>query len=76
MVHGRWVELYSLHCIKKIDGGQPYESFTSYALRAHKMRSLCIGVTTFDQNLGSKPQNFPWGIRYRTKGIFTLAPPT
>lgn len=52
----------------KIEGGQPYDSFTSYVLRTHKKQSLYIGVTIFDQNLGSKPQNFPWGSRTQQKG--------
>lgn len=54
----------SLHLILhyKIGGGQPYDLFTSYALHTHKMWSLYIEVTTSDQNLGFKPQKFPWGI--------------
>jgi len=62
MVYGPWVDLYSQHYNNKIEGRQPYDSFTSYALCTHKMWSLYIEGTIFDQNLGSKPQNFLWGI--------------
>lgn len=46
----------------KIKGRQTYYPFTSYALCTHKIQNLYIKVTICDQSLGSKLQNFPWGI--------------
>jgi len=59
MVREPWVDLYSWHYNNKTKGGQPYNSFTNNVLRTHKMWNIYIRITIFDQNLGSKPQNFP-----------------
>jgi len=67
MVRGPWVDLYSRHYNNKINGRQPYDSLTNYALHAQKMRSFYIGIAIFDQNLGSKPQDFTWGVSRPTK---------
>lgn len=55
MDHG-YISKVTLHY--KNEGRQPYDSFTIFALYTNKTWSLYI---EFDQNLGFKPQNLPWG---------------
>jgi len=62
MVRRPWVDLYSQHYIIKIRADNPI-SLTNYALHAHKMWSLYIGVTKLTKIWALSPKTSLGGSR-------------
>jgi len=66
MVHRPWVDLLQLTLHYQNKGGQSYDSLTTTWSTTTKCGVFTLGLQKLDQNMGFKPQNFPWGIPHPT----------